>query len=689
MRQRILFLLLAGLLAAPGVRADVYEEAASLLPLSLEELMDVKVSISTQTQQSLSKAPSVVSVITADDIRATGTTNLMEILQSVPGIYVRANQFGFKPLVSFRGAAGTHALLMINGAPAKDLVWSPGIFWKGLPAEIIERVEIIRGPGSALFGSDASAGVINVITKTAGKIGHPEAGLRAGSFDSQAGWVEHGTTWNGFDISLTAHVSRTDGHRPAIARDAQTSQDARTGTRASYAPGHAEFGWNSQDLRLSIAKGSWRLLADHTRHGDVAIGLTGAGVLDPQTRASDSQSNIALLYNNDHYAKGWGLNAEVRYRDLDYSSDNGFLERPPGYQDTINPATVYPAGFLNRLRSAERRFNFEASGLYTGARGHALRIGGGYVWQDLYLVEQSINKGLGPDGNLLPAGGPLIDVSDSPYAFAPEKTRKTSYLFVQDVWHIANDWELTAGARYDHYSDFGGSLNPRLALVWQSSDRLTTKLLYGQAFRAPSYLELYVLSSATNPNPQLKPERSKTWDLSFSYQAAKDLQLGLNIFHFIQSDLIGLDSANRYQNVGKHIIRGLEFDAHWQAARGLRFSGNLTRRVQSDSPFIIFAVPDREAYLRADWAFLPRWSWNLQVNWTGKRTLPAGDTRQAPGSHALTDMTIRHSHDKRWEFAASLRNLFDVDAREYTGRSIPDYLPLPGRSFFAELRYKL
>jgi iron complex outermembrane receptor protein len=683
-------LLYCCLLQALSAQADdnTYEQARKLLPLTLAELMAVKVSISTQTKQEVATAPSVITVITADDIRATGTANLMEILQSVPGIYVRANQFGFKPLISFRGAAGTHALLMVNGAPAKDLVWSPGIFWKGVPASAIERVEIIRGPGSALFGSDASAGVINVITKTAEGIAQSEAGVRIGSFDTRSGWLQHGTRWNGFDIGVTAEVSTTDGHRPRIGADAQAAQDARAGTHASLAPGRADFGWDNQDLRFSMARDNWRLLADYTHHSDIGVGLTGAGVLDPRTGASDTQYSLALLYDNANFARDWGLNAEVRYRDMEYSSGNGFYERPPGYQDTANPASAYPAGFINQMRSAERRMNFELSGLYTGVKGHALRLGGGYVWQDLYSVEQFLNKGLGPDGATLPAGGPLVDVSDSPYAFAPERARRIGYLFLQDVWSFAKDWEFTAGARYDRYSDFGGTLNPRLALVWQSTARLTTKLMYGQAFRAPSFLELYALTSATQPNPNLDPERSHTWDLAFSYAATPDLRLGMTLYHFAQSDLISLDATNRYQNMGDNTTRGVELEAHWQASETLRLSGNLTHRKQSNAFYSTASVPNEEAYLRADWTFHPKWNWNLQANWTGERPGPASDPRKPLRAHTLADTTLTYFHDKHWEFAASVRNLFDVDAWEYTGRSIPGHLPLPGRNLFAEIRYK-
>jgi iron complex outermembrane receptor protein len=674
-----------GLFLALTAHADTGSGMDQLLSLSLEELTRTKIKISTNTEQALAKAPSVVSVITAEDIRATGATNLTEILQTVPGIYIRANLFGFRPQVTMRGAAPTHTLLMVNGSPVKDLVWSSSIFWKGLTTSMIERVEIIRGPGSALFGSDASAGVINVITKTAGKITQSEAGVRAGSFDTRAGWVQHGGEWNGFDIGFTAEQSHTDGHNPYIAVDGQTARDNAFGTRISYAPGHARYGWDGTDIRFSMARGNWRLLADHLRHSNVEIGLTGASVLDPLTRGSDSRSSIALFYNNDEFTQDWSLNTELRYFHLDYTSGDGFQEYPAGYTDATG---TYPDGFINQMRSAERGFAVEGSGLYTGLKTHAIRLGGGYNSENLYFVEQFINLGTGPDGNPLPAGGPLVNVSDSPYAFAPEKTRRIHYLFLQDIWTLAQNVELTAGARYDHYSDFGGSLNPRLALVWQSTDRLTTKLLYGEAFRAPSYLELFALTAASRPNPDLAPEKTQTWDLSFSYLASKDLKLGLGFYQFEQSDLITTDPSKQYQyqNMGSNTSRGVELEAMWQATKTLRVSGNLTSRNDSNSPFN--TVPKQTAYLRTDWAFLPHWNWNMQANWIGNRPLPAGDSRSPIDAYTLVDTTLRYSRRRDWEFAASMRNLFDVDAREYSSRSLPGNLPLPGRSFHAEIRYR-
>ena len=250
--------------------ADSDERLREYLCMPLEQLLDQRVSISTQTEQSLSTAPSIVMVIISEDMQATGDTNLAEALQSVPGLYVNYNRFGFRPLIEFRGSSDKQTLLMVNGAPMSDLLWRSGIFWKGLPVSAIDRVEIIRGPGSVMYGADASAGVINVITRTAGKLADSEAGLRVGNFDTQTVWLRHGGEWKGFDLAMTLDLSRTDGHDPLIEFDAQPHSDRDFGTDVSLAPGEAEYGYRNTDLRFSVARDHWRLLVDLPA-GDIAM----------------------------------------------------------------------------------------------------------------------------------------------------------------------------------------------------------------------------------------------------------------------------------------------------------------------------------------------------------------------------------------------------------------------------------
>ena len=157
--------------------------------------------------------------------------------------------------------------------------------------------------------------------------------------------------------------------------------------------------------------------------------------------------------------------------------------------------------------------------------------------------------------------------------------RDIVYASLQDQWQVANDWNLTVGLRYDDYSDFGSTVNPRAALVWDASTDMTAKLLYGRAFRAPSFTELFVRN---NPvalgNPDLDPEVSNTWELAFDYRASFDLRLGLNVFMYDIEDLIEFvptgPGTQVARNIGEQKGHGFEVEAEWKPVQTLRLVAN-------------------------------------------------------------------------------------------------------------------
>ncbi|HED34276.1 MAG TPA: TonB-dependent receptor, partial [Gammaproteobacteria bacterium] len=147
-------------------------------------------------------------------------------------------------------------------------------------------------------------------------------------------------------------------------------------------------------------------------------------------------------------------------------------------------------------------------------------------------------------------------------------------------------------------------------------------------------------------------------------------------------------NKNQFQNIGDHSIKGVELEARWQASKNINLSANYTQREQDDSDFRAVQEADQEAYIRTDWVFSPDWNWNVQANWIGQRERPSTDDRSHVEAYVVTDTTLRFAASDNWELAASVRNLFDESAREYTGRSIADDLPLPGRNAYVEARYK-
>ena len=350
----------------------------------------------------------------------------------------------------------------------------------------------------------------------------------------------------------------------------------------------------------------------------------------------------------------------------------------------------------------ERHYRFNTSALYRNIDKHLIRAGAGYFHGDIYKVKESKNFGIDPATDQpLPLNSPVIDVSDTPYAFLPEETRSNRYLFVQDVWQVSNDWELTAGVRYDNFSDFGSTINPRGALVWSTTNRLTTKLLYGRAFRAPSFAELY---NRNNPvalgNPDIEPETIDSWELAFNYSANHGATYSVNFFHYVWDDIIlfvpGANGAVA-QNAGKQKGHGLELEVDWKLSEQLQLLANYAYQKSTDESSDDDAglTPGQQLHLNLNWELSDNWQINSKLSWVMDRHRQPGDARSDLSDYSLVDLSLRRLNlAEHWSLALTARNIFDNDAREPSplgipAASIPDDLPLAGRSLLMELTYQL
>ena len=186
--------------------------------------MQTRVStLATGTATPLDKAAAVVTVITEEDILAMGATDIDQVLETVPGMHVGRSDQGYTSKYIIRGITtsfNAQTLMLINGIPITNIVFgNRGNVWAGMPVKSIARIEVIRGPGSAIHGADAFAGVINIITKERKDINGTIMGYRQGSFDTQAAWLEHGRHVNGVDIGFILEIENTDGHQERIKAD--------------------------------------------------------------------------------------------------------------------------------------------------------------------------------------------------------------------------------------------------------------------------------------------------------------------------------------------------------------------------------------------------------------------------------------------------------------------------------------
>ncbi len=666
-----------------------------LIDLPIEEL--VQVSIATGKKQSLAKAPSITSVITAEDIEAAGAVDIDDVLEMVPGLHV-ARSSTYNSIYAIRGIYATNnpqVLVLINGIPINTLYsGNHGVAWGGMPVNGIAQVEIIRGPGSALFGSDAFSGVINIITKNKSDIKGTEVGARIGRFNSRDGWLLHGDSHRGVDIAVTIEHHETNGAPHLIDQDAQTPVDNRFGTNVSHAPGTVNLAKKNLDIRTELSYHGWKLRTGYQRRDKQGLGAGLSEALDPEGYVSDGRFSADLTYRDPALTKNWDISAQISYLQNDMRLDT--ILSHPGTSENVYPRM----SILNREIS-EHRLSADFTGFYTGWTNHSIRFGLGYTYASLNKYSEQIGFIRNPTQEMRNNAVNFVDVTGTKYASLTPHQRENYHAFAQDVYAFAPDWEFTTGLRYDYYSDFNSTVNPRFALVWQTWNNLTTKLLYGQAFRSPSLTELYArhdLNALGNPN--LKAEVINTLELGADYYLNDRMNFSLNIYRYRWRNAIQFVSQGNgmgmAQNIGTQRGHGFELEGRWQVSNTLKLIGNYSQQYSENvAGYESGYAPSHEVYLRADWLFRPQWSLSAQLNWIADRERTADDPRENLENYTVADLTLRYKSKKHWSAVVGVHNLFDVDAREPSSSptqegiiSIPNDLPVAKRDYFLELRYE-
>ncbi|MFZ5526088.1 MAG: TonB-dependent receptor plug domain-containing protein [Pseudomonadota bacterium] len=659
------------------------------------------VSIATGSRVAVARAPAVATVITAEDIAAIGATDLDEVLETVPGLHVSRETQVYAPVYGIRGinmGFNPQVLMLINNVPITTLyTGNRGAGWGGMPVENIARVEVIRGPGSALYGADAFSGVINIITKSAGEINGTRVGARLGSFNTRDGWILHGGQWGPVDVAAYLRTGSTDGAHSTVRADAQTAWDALNSTNASLAPGRVYNDRDFLDGMLDLSLDKWRAHFAY-RERKLGSGTGVASALDPTGYSYSQNVSAELNYEHKTVAPNWGVSAHASI--MHYKEFSDAVLFPAGTQLNTGGGP-FADGMIGNPDKWEQHGRLSASAIYTGFEDHRIRIGLGWEKEEVYRTNEV--KNFNPDYTPIGTGsiGDVIDVTNT-VPFMKPQGRYKRYIYAQDEWSLAADWTLTAGIRHDRYSDFGSTTNPRLALVWDAAYNVTGKLMYGTAFRAPSMSELYAINNPViQGNPNLSPERIRTIEAALTWQPMSRLQLGVNVFRYEMSDIIrlvygGLQAV--YQNTGHQNGHGMEFEAEWELSKTLRLSGNYAYQESTDESTNQDAgnAPHHHVYARADWRFTPGWSLHSQVNWISKRMRVAGDPRDDLAGYETMDLTLKTDMGTRaWSFTMSVRNLFDKDVREPSpfeavgGRvQLPYDYPMPGRSVYAQASYK-
>lgn len=540
--------------AAPARAAANGADSTDYAAFDLGQLVDMDIVYGAASyDQKLTDAPAAVTVITAEEIEAHGYRTLADVLASVRGFhltndrsydYIGVRGFG-RP-----GDYNTRVLILLDGHPANDIIYGTAAAGGELPVDLalVRRLEVIRGPGSALYGAGAFFAVINIVTWNGDELTGTDAAIEGGSRrtrGARAGWG--GKVGADASLLLAARASATDGDDLYWAEfDDPATNDGVfiDGDREQLGHLFGKYRRGALQVTAAWARRDKRV---PTAEWDMIFGDTGATVSDE--RLALDLSTAGSLWT------GVTWRARLGYDDYLCRGDYPF-DATGGAEPELR--------LVQHDEAHGHWWNGEAE--LSGSFGAHRLVAGGDFSRSLRTQQTS---------RIVEPADVLLDISHRV---------DNAGIYLQDEWEASSRASVFLGLRYDRYSSFGDHLTPRCGLVAHLDDRTSAKLLYGEAFRAPNVYELFYTDGISQKdNPGLEPERIRTWELVLEHDLVASVRVGASLFDNVISDLIDQtedpdDELVVFRNAGDARTWGAELDVDARMLRGLR--GRLSLSLQ-------------------------------------------------------------------------------------------------------------
>ena len=651
---------LLGWLWTCDARAEAIAPAPDLAELPLEKLMEMEIPTvygASKFEQKETEAPSIVTVIGSDEIKRYGYRTLGEVLESVQGLYVSDDRN-----YAFLGAGGinlgdfnSRVLVVVDGHRVNNDLTDGAYIDTAfiLDVDLIDHVEVIQGPGSALYGDNAFFGVVNVVTRQGRQLNGAEVSGEYGGFDTYKGRVSYGKLF-GNDVELlfsgtlydSAGVDRL--FYPQFNTPAQNHGVAENVDGGSFESGFGSLRW--QDFTLSSA------YIDRTKNNPTAQFFTAFN--DPRLKTTDERGYVDIKYAHD-FSQDIDLIARLFYDRADL--DIGYPIPVPG-GTTLFKETDHGQWWGTDVQLNKKLWE-----------AHTFTAGGEYrddFQQDRRILEQ-----------------------DTGQVFTDAHQNRQSYgVYGQADIAILTNLHVNAGVRYDRSGSFGPAFSPRTALLYSPLEGSTFKGIYGTAFRAPNFLEL------SDPRFQdIKPEKIDSYQLVYEQRIGRHLRSSIAGFYNQMHDLIVLESGS-YTNFNAN-GQGIELGLEGTWAHGLRGRASYTlqrteNRTSSaelpDSPQHLFkfnlSVPIYEEKIFASLEFLYTGSRHTMYTTTTGETVPGVDA----AGYGLVNLTLfSQALAKNLELSAGIYNLFNWRYGDPATRfHQQDIIEQNGRDFRVKLTYR-
>lgn len=594
----------------------------------LEALLNQPVYAASKFAQDAADAPAAVTVLTAGDIRSNGWRTLAEILNGVRGVYLRDDRtYTFVGVRGFArpGDFSSRLLVLIDGMRVNDNIYGQAGVGREFPLDVglIERVEFIPGPGSALYGSNAVLGVVNIITKSA-------TSLRGGSIAVELG------------SAASRLLSLTQGLEFG---DARLVLAAKTETRPGRDHYFAEFDTAATNFGVAAdadLESDRKLYAKWTQGELTATALLSQRHKHIPTGAFDTVFPSKESQGSDRYGF-----ADLQWQHTLDSASQVFVRATLAQYDYKGSFDYGPPDGLQRIDQRGRWLGLEGRWQYEGWQGQRLVLG--LEAQNNFMQRQRS----GFDNSAGTAGADI------------DSTSQRGGLFVNDEITVQKGLRVVLGARLDRQLNGQKSATPRLALLWDAAPGLVVKLLDGRAYREPNAFESEYRDNTALANPALRSETLRASELALDWRALPNLRLAASMYRYKVSDLIEqqVDAASGlliFNNVGAVQAQGCELEADYVDASGWRLRGSWSgQRARNQSGGEqIGNSPISLAKLNLSLP-LPALQARMGLEWQriGERLTLAG--ARLP-THAVSNLTLQIAPPgSRVSVSASVYNLFD------------------------------
>ncbi len=703
-------LVLSSLATAPFVQAE-------------EFLLDKVVVTATRTTENIARVPAAVSVITAEEIKQRPAQNISDILATLPAAYQSPTSDGG---LSIRGFDSTEMLVLLDNQPLNS-GWNGSVDWQSLPTDNIERIEIVRGAASSLYGGRAVGAVINIITKKSTDDFSGVAQYSYGSNNTKHASVHMQGKNEHWRLGIGYENRSTDGYRNFFVEKTALKENSATADYSASLPTSARGryivgGRGQKASDTEIYQFQLGYAWDDQRHVDYQYTHSTRDYVynHPFSFVRDKKGNpvyygIVQLQNGkqveiypDDFLGYVGEN-EMDIHRLSYTDEEHQIAGHLGYTH-YKKQGYSSAGEIETAMSAAELQAWNGPGGYSfypsktwdfdlhktwQSRRHTLTAGINYQREEFEQTRYDALHWRDHKNGL------------SPYEY--NGGRGTTWaLYVQDQFHINDNISLYVGTRFDRYRKSNGyqrvlkkdqwqstehgeatytEWSPKFAIEYTISDADSIYLSYGHSFNPPILYKVYRSSSSTIPNPQLKPETSNTWELGWKHRNA-DFTWNLSAFQAKTDNLIVYQTISKKPRITQYVNaastttrKGIELEANYQFNPHWSSYINYTWQQEKEDSEVYFTTPKHLLHLGIAYQY-KKWNALLDATYASARQSPnsISGVYQSEDAYFITNLTANYQVTKELSLQGQVYNLFN--RHFFAGEAARD------RAYQLSLRYQ-